>query len=45
MKFSNLEKIKKGNCILITAKDEKIESYGGVISINNFVNAKKVVCK
>ena len=43
--FSNLEKIKKGNCILITAKDEKIESYGGVISINNFVNAKKVVCK
>jgi sortase (surface protein transpeptidase) len=43
--FSNLEKIKKGDCIVITAKDEKIEKYDGVISINNFISAKKVSCK
>ena len=41
----NLKSIKKGDCVLITAKDSKLEKSDGLTSIMEFQNAKQVSCK
>jgi guanyl-specific ribonuclease Sa len=43
--YQNLKSIKKGDCIQITAKDQKFENYEGITTIMEFQNAKKVTCK
>jgi|GEM_PF-2669528 len=43
--FQSLNSIKKGDCILITAGDRKLEKSEGTISIMAFQSAKKVACK
>lgn len=43
--IKSLEKIKKGDCIQIVAKDSHLENSDGIIAIMEFKNAKKVACK
>ena len=43
--YQNLKSVKKGDCIQITAKDQKFENYEGITTIMEFQNAKKVSCK
>ncbi|WP_227515694.1 hypothetical protein [Acinetobacter qingfengensis] len=43
--YQNLKSVKKGDCIQITAKDQKFENYEDITTIMEFQNAKKVSCK
>ena len=43
--FQSLNAIKKGDCVLITAGESKLEKYQGTISIMDFKSIKKVACK
>ena len=43
--FQSLNSLKKGDCVLITAKDSKLTKQQGTISIMEFQSAKKVACK
>ena len=43
--FKKLDKIKKGDCIQIIAKDTNLDSSEGVIAIMEFKDVKKVSCK
>ena len=43
--FQSLNSLKKGDCILITAKDSKLAKQQGTISIMEFQSVKKVACK
>lgn len=43
--YKSLKSIKKGQCLLITARDQTLEKQDGIISIMEFQSAKKVACK
>lgn len=43
--FQSLNSLKKGDCIFITAKDNKLTKQQGTISIMELQSAKKVACK
>jgi hypothetical protein len=43
--FQSLDAIKKGDCVLITAGENKLEKYQGTTSIMDFKSIKKVACK
>ena len=43
--IQNLHTIKKGNCLIIAAKDQDLSPDNGVIAIMDFQTSKKVACK
>ncbi len=43
--YQSLNSIKKGDCVVITAADSKLEKYEGTITIMQLQNVKKIACK